>query len=97
SKRDWSSDVCSSDLYWVLRVDTNYQHALVGTPDHKFLWLLARTPTMEVDEQENYLAHARAEGYNLADWIRTPQSGRHVTDEMLQIGRASCRDKGAAW
>src|SRR5699024_4308362 len=83
--------------YWVLRVDTNYEHALVGTPDHKFLWLLARTPTMEIDEQENYLAHARTEGYDLADWIRTPQSGQHVTDEMLRIGRASCRDKGAAW
>lgn len=70
--------------YWVLRVDPDYRHALVGTPDHKFLWLLSRTSSMEVEEQETYLAHARDEGYDLADWIRTPQSGGHVTDEMLQ-------------
>ncbi len=70
--------------YWVLQIDPDYQHALVGTPDHKFLWLLARTPTMEVDVQEEYLAHARDEGYDLADWIRTAQSGNHVTDEMLE-------------
>lgn len=69
--------------YWVLKVDPDYQHALVGTPDHDFLWLLSRSPVMDVDEQETYLAHARAEGYDLADWIRTPQSGNHVTDAML--------------
>lgn len=69
--------------YWVLRIDPSYRHALVGTPDHEFLWLLSRTPDMDVDTQETYLAHARDEGYDLADWIRTPQSGNRVTDAML--------------
>lgn len=30
--------------YWVLHVDEDYQEAIVGTPDRKYLWLLARTP-----------------------------------------------------
>src|SRR5690606_10496005 len=33
--------------YWVLQVDDAYQHALVGTPDHENLWILARSPQID--------------------------------------------------
>lgn len=29
--------------YWVLKIDDDYRHALVGTPDRKYLWLLSAT------------------------------------------------------
>ena len=32
--------------YWVLHVDDGYQEAIVGTPNRKYLWLLARTATI---------------------------------------------------
>ncbi len=70
--------------YWVLKVDEQYRHALVGTPDHENLWLLAREPCIDAQTAHEYLAEARRQGYELADWIDTPQSGGRVTDGQLE-------------
>lgn len=64
--------------YWVLRIDEGYRHALVGTPDHRFLWLLSRTPSMGVELREDYLSTAREQGFELDDWITAEQSGAVV-------------------
>lgn len=64
--------------YWVLKIDQDYRHALVGTPDHKYLWLLSRAPAMEDGARDEYLAEARAQGYDLDRWIEPAQSGRRV-------------------
>lgn len=64
--------------YWVLRIDEHYRHALVGTPDHRFLWLLSRTPELPQDMQDDFLATAERQGFNLRDWISAHQSGRVV-------------------
>ena len=72
--------------YWVLRIDPEYQHALVGTPDHKYLWLLAREHVVDAAVEQDYLETARAQGFELTEWIRTPQSGARVTDAALLEG-----------
>lgn len=59
--------------YWILRLDEQYQHALVGTPDRKYLWLLSRRPDMSEQELQSYLQTAREQGYDLKDLIRNPQ------------------------
>lgn len=64
--------------YWVLKIDSNYQHALVGTPDHKYLWLLGRDAQMEDTRRAEYLGEARAQGFDLEKWIEPAQSGRRV-------------------
>lgn len=64
--------------YWVLRIDEDYRHALVGTPDHKHLWLLAREPRIEQDVEHTFLETARDQGFDLTDWIRPEQSGTVV-------------------
>ena len=69
--------------YWVLRIDPAYRISLVGTPDRRNLWLLAREPAIDPAVEAEYLAAARAQGFDLTGWIRTPQSGRSVTDDML--------------
>lgn len=69
--------------YWVLRIDEGYSTALVGTPDHKYLWLLARAPHIDGAVEAAYLATAREQGFDLTPWIRTPQSGGRVTDAQL--------------
>ena len=61
--------------YWVLRVDEDYQVALVGGPSHRYLWLLSRTPDMDEAVIENYLNTAKAQGYDLSKLIRT----KHTT------------------
>ncbi|ALX66857.1 lipocalin family protein [Microbacterium sp. XT11] len=64
--------------YWVLRVDADYRHALVGTPDHRYLWLLAREPRIDPAVAEDFLRTARDQGFDLEPWITTPQSGTVV-------------------
>ena len=62
--------------YWILRVDADYQTALVGTPDRKYLWLLHRQPKIDDASKAAWLEFARLEGYALDDLIHPPQSGQ---------------------
>lgn len=70
--------------YWVLKIDAEYRYALVGTPDHKYLWLLAREHEIDEAVAGEYLAEARRQGFELDEWIVTPQSGGRVTEEQLE-------------
>lgn len=67
--------------YWIIALDPEYQVALVGTPDHENLWLLARTPTVQPSIEESYLSQARAQGFDLSPLIRPRQSGAVVQIE----------------
>lgn len=60
--------------YWVLASDKNergYRSALVGTPNHKYLWILSRTPTLDEATYERYLDIAKQNGYDLQEFKRT--------------------------
>ena len=62
--------------YWILRVDDDYQTALVGDPERKYLWLLHRQPKMDDATRVAWLDVARAQGYALDDLIHPQQSGQ---------------------
>ena len=62
--------------YWVIKIDADYSVALVGEPDRKYLWLLARHPHLDEATRNHYLAFAQAQGYDLAELIHTPHTGR---------------------
>ncbi|MGY1552545.1 lipocalin family protein [Microbacterium sp. A588] len=64
--------------YWVLKIDSDYRYALVGTPDHKYLWLLGREPQTDTATRAEYLEEARLQGYEVKNWIEAGQSGRRV-------------------
>ena len=70
--------------YWVLKIDELYTVALVGTPDRKNLWLLAREPRIAPAVEADYLAEATRQGFDLKPWITPAQSGRRVTDDLLK-------------
>jgi apolipoprotein D and lipocalin family protein len=55
--------------YWVLELDSNYQTALVGSPNHHYLWLLARTPQLSAERREELLSVARSQGYDTTKLI----------------------------
>ncbi len=50
--------------YWVLYVDPNYQRALVGSPNRKYLWILGREPRLPRPELEQLLTIAQEQGYD---------------------------------
>ena len=61
--------------YWVIQIAPDYSVSLVGSPDRKYLWLLARTPNLDRTVQDHYLAAARLQGFDLTDLIHTPHTG----------------------
>jgi len=59
--------------YWILHVDDLYQEAIVGTPDRKYLWLLARTATIPEARYTALVAKAKALGFDVSRLIKDPQ------------------------
>ena len=62
--------------YWVLKLDEQYETALVGEPHMKYLWLLHRKPTLDEATKQQYLAYAESLGYDLSDLIHTVHTGQ---------------------
>jgi len=52
--------------YWILALGEEYEYAFVGTPDRKYLWFLARTPTIGDDLYGRLVDLARARGFDPA-------------------------------
>jgi apolipoprotein D and lipocalin family protein len=50
--------------YWILGLDDDYQWAIVGSPDRKYGWILARTPELDEDILERIFAILTAQGYD---------------------------------
>lgn len=57
--------------YWVLQVDPDYSVALVGTPDRRNLWFLAREPAIDDGVFTQMREYAVAQGYDLSPLIMT--------------------------
>lgn len=59
--------------YWILHVDAGYQEAIVGTPDRKYLWVLARSPRISEQSYAALLARAERLGFDVSHIIKDPQ------------------------
>lgn len=59
--------------YWILDLTDDYGAALVGDPDGRFLWVLARTPQLDAAVYARLLATAEAKGYATAPLALIPQ------------------------
>ncbi len=59
--------------YWILHVDAAYRTALVGTPDRRYLWVLARDPALPESQLQRLLQLARDQGYDTQGLIRSAQ------------------------
>ena len=58
--------------YWILHVDEDYQEAIVGTPNRKYLWLLARTPTISDARYASLVAKADRLGFDTSRLLKDP-------------------------
>jgi apolipoprotein D and lipocalin family protein len=57
--------------YWILKLDRDYEVALVGTPDRDFLWVLSRAPRLDEDRLAVELDYARTLGFDVDRVVRT--------------------------
>jgi apolipoprotein D and lipocalin family protein len=55
--------------YWVLYLDDDYRTALVGHPNRKYLWLLARDPEVSAETRALLLEQAALRGYDTSELI----------------------------
>ncbi len=59
--------------YWVFDLDRDYTLAAVGEPNLKYLWILARTPTVDAARYQALVERIRAAGYDVAHLETTSQ------------------------
>lgn len=51
--------------YWILKLDREYQVALIGTPNRKYLWVLSRAPRLDEAVLQAELDYARTLGFDV--------------------------------
>ena len=59
--------------YWIIDLDENYQWAVVGVPNRKYLWILSRTPQMDEDTYAGILDRLVDQGYDPSRLNKTLQ------------------------
>lgn len=64
--------VSAKGNYWIIDLDRGYRHALVGTPDRDYLWILSRTPKLDRATTEVLLQKAKAAGFATERMIWDP-------------------------
>lgn len=57
--------------YWILKLDRDYEVALVGTPDRQYLWVLSRVPHLSEGAVQAELEYARTLGFDVDRVIRS--------------------------
>lgn len=61
--------------YWVIALEENYQWAIVGEPEGRYLWVLARTPQINDAVRARALEELERYGYNTSALHWTLQPG----------------------
>jgi apolipoprotein D and lipocalin family protein len=61
--------------YQVMELDPDYTHVLIGSPDRKYLWILARTPQLDEPAYQSLLDAATAQGFDTSKMMRTRHTG----------------------
>ncbi|MBU0480015.1 MAG: lipocalin family protein [Proteobacteria bacterium] len=56
--------------YWIIDLGDNYEYAVVGHPDRKYLWILSRTPEMSEDLYGKISEGLISQGYDPARLVR---------------------------
>ena len=59
--------------YWIIELDPEYRYAAVGHPSRDYLWILARTPTLDPMLYRAISDRIEAQGYDLTRLRTTPQ------------------------
>ena len=58
--------------YWIIALDPGYRWAAVGTPDRRYLWVLAREPQLDPAILGRIRARLAAQGFDVSRLRPTP-------------------------
>lgn len=57
--------------YWIIDLGEDYEYAVVGTPNRKYLWILSRTPKMDDKLYSRLIESVKSKGFNVNSLIVT--------------------------
>jgi apolipoprotein D and lipocalin family protein len=57
--------------YWIIDLGKEYDYAVVGTPNRKYLWILSRTPQMDDKLFSQLIESAKSKGFDVDKLIKT--------------------------
>lgn len=61
--------------YWVIELADDYSYVVVGHPDHKFLFIMSRKPTIDKKLYDDIIARCKAKGYDVDKLTSQQQHG----------------------
>lgn len=59
--------------YQVIALAEDYSYVMVGTPDRRYLWILARAPRLDETIYNQLMAEARGQGFDVSRLQKTRQ------------------------
>jgi apolipoprotein D and lipocalin family protein len=59
--------------YWIIELDTDYNYAVIGHPNRKYLWILSRAPHMTAAIYEQILSQITEKGFDISKLKLTVQ------------------------
>jgi apolipoprotein D and lipocalin family protein len=62
-----------SGHYWIIDIGENYEYAVVGHPNRKYLWILSRSPEMDDKLYNTIIEKLKSQSYDTSKLIRTLQ------------------------
>lgn len=84
SKMKVSFPKFSSNSYWIVDLEPNYQYAVVGSPNREYLWILSRKPQMDDATYQQILRRLERMGYQPNKVVRTPQDMTTLKGTIVQ-------------
>ena len=57
--------------YWIINLGKDYDYAVVGTPNRKYLWILSRTPQMDHELFSQLIESVKSQGFDVNNLIKT--------------------------
>jgi apolipoprotein D and lipocalin family protein len=63
--------------YWIIELDPDYQVAMVGTPDRRYLWILSRTSQLDESNYHRLVTKAQQLGFPISSLIKATRAPAH--------------------
>lgn len=60
--------------YWIMDIDEEYKHVLVGEPCRRFMWVLAREKTADPKVYERFMGVAKNWGFDVSKLVHRDKS-----------------------
>jgi len=61
--------------YWIIDLGKDYDYAVVGTPNRKYLWILSRTPQVDDSLLSQLIESAKSKCFDVSKLIITSHKG----------------------